>query len=330
MKLLVDLARGFGPSTVFSGASCGASKSVKASNLSAAERLYVVSVLNSFLVDYLIRQRVTAHVSFFFVYGLPVPRLTAQDPIVERAAKLICTTPEFDDLAAEVGLGSQENGVTDPDERAALRAELDGLIAHLYGLTEAEFTYILTTFPIVDESVKTAALAAFNRLAPTDDDTDITRLIAEGESEGLEFKSTARFNLHTKAQDKKMEEVILKTVAGFWNAAGGTLLVGVDDNGQVLGLEADLQTLGKKKDLDGFELFLIELLLGNRLKLSGLLKTSFHGVGGKTVCKIAVEPAPEPVWVTTDSRERLFVRAGNSTRELPGSEVFGYTRRHWG
>ena len=81
--------------------------------------------------------------------------------IVERAAKLICTTPEFDELAQEVGLNSYQQGVTDDTERAKLRAELDGIIANLYGLTEDEFAYILTTFPIVSDTVKQAALSAY-------------------------------------------------------------------------------------------------------------------------------------------------------------------------
>lgn len=80
---------------------------------------------------------------------------------VERAARLICTTPEFGDLACEVGLWSHKEGATDPAERARLRAELDGLIAHLYGLTAEEFTYILTTFPLVKQEVKDAAFQAY-------------------------------------------------------------------------------------------------------------------------------------------------------------------------
>jgi hypothetical protein len=104
----------------------------------------------------------------FYVYQLPIPRLTESDryfsDIVQRAAKLICTTPEFDELAQEVGLGSHANGVTDETERAKLRAELDGMIAHLYGLTAAEFEYILSTFPIVPEQVKQDALAAYRNI----------------------------------------------------------------------------------------------------------------------------------------------------------------------
>ncbi|MEG3929782.1 hypothetical protein QT990_00635 [Microcoleus sp. T3_B1] len=131
--------------------------------------LYLVSVWNSFIVDYALRSRISANINFFYVYQLPVPRLTSGDKyftdIVQRAAKLICTAPEFDELAQEVGLNSHREGVTDETERAQLRAELDGIIAHLYGLTEAEFAYILTTFPIVPETVKQAALEAYRTFA---------------------------------------------------------------------------------------------------------------------------------------------------------------------
>ena len=145
----------------------------------------------------------TGLINFFCIYQLPVPRLQKGDKwfdaIVTRAAKLICTTPEFDELAKEVGLvkkdphplapspktgeggqdplsssltplsplgrgaGGEGNtyGVTNEIERGKLRAELDGIIAHIYGLTEIEFQYILTTFPIVADPVKLNALNAY-------------------------------------------------------------------------------------------------------------------------------------------------------------------------
>jgi len=133
--------------------------------ISNKELLFVTSVLNSLTADFSLRQRVSANLTMFYVYQLPVPRLTGKDPIfrpiVERAARLICTTPEFDDLARDAGIGSHKQGVTNPIERARLRAELDGLIAHLYGLTEAEFAYILTTFPLVKDPIKIAAQNAY-------------------------------------------------------------------------------------------------------------------------------------------------------------------------
>jgi len=80
---------------------------------------------------------------------------------VERAARLICTEPVFDDLAKEVDIKSRSESVTDRTGRAQLRAELDGLIAHLYGLTESEFAHVLSTFPLVPDPVKVAAQNAY-------------------------------------------------------------------------------------------------------------------------------------------------------------------------
>jgi len=128
--------------------------------------------LNSYVVDWLLRQKITSHLNMFYVYQVPMPRSNNESfakNISSRAALLTCTTPEFDDLAQSVGLkpkpstssSQTEYGATDPTERARLRAELDGLIAHLYGLSEAEFAHILKTFPLVAEPVKVAALNAY-------------------------------------------------------------------------------------------------------------------------------------------------------------------------
>jgi len=137
-------------------------------NFGIGALLVCVSFLNSFVVDWLLRQKVTTNINMFYIYQLPVPRLTAQDPpfkpIVTRAAQLICTTPEYDDLAKEVAdlAGLRDlRGLTDSQQRTQVRAELDGMIAHLYGLTEEEFRHILGTFPLVKEEVKEAAVGAY-------------------------------------------------------------------------------------------------------------------------------------------------------------------------
>jgi len=171
---------------------CFAGHSLNVAENIEGKTLFVgASFLSSFVLDWFLRQKVTANISVFYVYQLPVPRLTQGDrffaAIVERAARLICTTPEFDDLAKEVGLtpvgafgerpfserpsythpqmGVRQTpvqyGVTEPFARARLRAELDGMIAHLYELTEVEFAHILNSFPLVPEAVKVAARNAW-------------------------------------------------------------------------------------------------------------------------------------------------------------------------
>jgi len=136
-----------------------------AKGLNPQEVLFAQAVLNSFTLDWYLRLIVTANINMFYLYQLPVPRLTTGQKyfseIVTRAAQLICTSPEFDDLSKAAGLTSHRDGATDPATRSRLRAELDGMVAHLYGLNEDDFAHILGTFPLVDEPVKQAARNAF-------------------------------------------------------------------------------------------------------------------------------------------------------------------------
>jgi hypothetical protein len=136
------------------------------SGISQGIRLFLIALFNSFCFDFLMRQKVNSHVTFSILYQLPIPRLSEKaplfKPIVERAAALICTTPEFDDLKKEL---LESKLMSLDSDRGQIRAELDAMIAHLYGLNEAEFAHILATFPIVKTEVKAAALAAFNGFA---------------------------------------------------------------------------------------------------------------------------------------------------------------------
>ncbi len=135
--------------------------------------LFLTALLNSFVLDYLVRQKISANLNMFYIYQLPVPRLTAQETvfrlIVQRAARLICTAPEFAGLWERIFPGpgwSQSVAANDPEERARLRAEIDGLVARLYNLNEEEFAYVLNTFPLVKQAVKEAAMQAYRDLTP--------------------------------------------------------------------------------------------------------------------------------------------------------------------
>ncbi|TAE72866.1 MAG: ATP-binding protein [Bacteroidetes bacterium] len=139
-------------------------------NLDYTTQIYLVSFLNSFVLDWLLRQQVTTNINMFYLYQLPVPRLVNSDkwflPIVERSAKLICTTAEFADLWNEVmpTKWTEQSGVRNETERNQLRAELDGIIAHIYGLTEEEFSYVLSTFPIVKQAQKDLTMNEYKKI----------------------------------------------------------------------------------------------------------------------------------------------------------------------
>ena len=146
---------------------------------SIATSLYLCAVFNSLCLDYVLRQKIATTVNMFYMYQLPVPRLTADHPtfraIVPRAAQLTCTTPAFADLWQQVmGTAWDENrAATDPATRQRLRSELDALIAHLYRLSRSDFAHILSTFPLVfpntpaGEAKKESLLAVYDQFAPT-------------------------------------------------------------------------------------------------------------------------------------------------------------------
>jgi len=127
--------------------------------------LFLCGLFNSFVVDFIIRQRVSTHATASHVIELPIPRLNENDKyfqeIVERAAKLICTTPEFDNLKKKINIS---NGVTDLKEREILIAQINAYATKIYNLTREELEYILNSFPIVDNSIKQQTLSEFDKL----------------------------------------------------------------------------------------------------------------------------------------------------------------------
>jgi hypothetical protein len=160
-------------------------------------------------------------------------------------------------------------------------------------------------------------------------------LIAEGESDELEFKSTLRWDVKEGTINKKLEEVIMKTVAAFANSQGGTLLIGVGDDGEVLGLEPDYHSLGGA-DRDKFELHLRNLLslqFGTGFVMSKVV-IKFHEVEEKEVCQIETAPAKELVILKVKDKngqpsEKFYARSGNSSQEIPLSEMNAYIKERF-
>ena len=160
-------------------------------------------------------------------------------------------------------------------------------------------------------------------------------LIAEGESDELEFKSTLRWDVKEGTINKKLEEVIMKTVAAFANSQGGTLLIGVGDDGEVIGLEPDYHSLGGV-DCDKFELHLRNLLNEQFGKgfVANKVVIKFHGIGGKEVCQIETAAAKEPVIMKVKDKngqviEKFYARSGNSSQEISLSEINLYMKERF-
>jgi hypothetical protein len=158
---------------------------------------------------------------------------------------------------------------------------------------------------------------------------DVPALLAAGESDRVEFKETARWNVREDKKDPRMEVVVAKTVAAFLNSGGGTLVIGADDTGAPVGLERDFSTL-RTPDADRFELWLRDLLATTLGKNAAALpRIRFAEVDGVTVCAVRCPRAPEPVFLTQGGSTDLWVRVGNSTRAFGVDEALTYVSRHW-
>jgi type I restriction enzyme R subunit len=155
-------------------------------------------------------------------------------------------------------------------------------------------------------------------------------LLARDETFEVEFKSTARWNLREQHKDKRMEDSIVKTIAGFLNAGGGVLFIGVDDRRQPIGLAPDLE-LVKPSSPDGLVNWLTTHLI-NALGHAAVMRTRtrIEEIGRTTVCRVDVARSSVPVTARmSDSAGVFWVRMNNSTRALPEVELDAYVSDRW-
>ncbi|MFQ5482027.1 MAG: DUF262 domain-containing protein [Nitrospinaceae bacterium] len=160
-------------------------------------------------------------------------------------------------------------------------------------------------------------------------ETPLEALIAEGESQDLEFKSTLRWCLRERKTDKKLEKVTMKSIASFNNGEGGTLLIGVNDEGEIIGLEHDYSILGDSKD--GFELHLRELIKKNFGETFATInvKVEFPEIEDKEICQVQIKRGLEPRFLEVADKngnksKKFYVRSGNSSIEMPIDEATKY------
>jgi len=157
-----------------------------------------------------------------------------------------------------------------------------------------------------------------------------TELISGDETHEVEFKSTARWNLRDGCKDKRMEDAVVKTVAGFLNGDGGTLFIGVNDQRQPIGLDHDTAVV-KPPNPDGFVNWLTTHL-SLALTHTAVMRTRarIEQVEGHEICRVDVAASSAPVVARmSDKAEVFWVRMNNSTRALPEIEVDEYVRDRW-
>jgi len=157
-----------------------------------------------------------------------------------------------------------------------------------------------------------------------------SELIAGDETHEVEFKATARWNLREGAKDKRMEDAVVKTIAGFLNTDGGTLFIGVDDRRTPIGLAHDT-ALVKPPNVDGFVNWLTTHL-ETALTKPAVMRTRarIEAIDGVEICRVDVARSSRPVTARMSGKDnRFWVRMNNSTRVLSEIEIEDYSRDHW-
>lgn len=158
---------------------------------------------------------------------------------------------------------------------------------------------------------------------------DVMALLSQGENNRLEFKMSLRWDSRKNQVSKQIERSVIKTAAAFLNSEGGQILIGVDDEAKLVGIDNDYKSLGKPNP-DGFENHFNNLFLsmiGAEFRRYARLK--FQRIEDKEVCLITVLPAPKPAYVRIEESEDFFIRTGNSTTSLKVSETATYIASWW-
>lgn len=163
------------------------------------------------------------------------------------------------------------------------------------------------------------------RRGELEDDIDIPALIAGGESDTVEFKSTLRMNAHTNKSDRRVEQASLKTIAAFLNTDGGTLIIGVADDGAPVGIAAD----GFENE-DRMSLHLANIAgasMGhNAMTCVDLVYGDYQGVRALAArCR----RSEIPTFSKEGGSEHFYIRSGPSTVSLKPSEMHGYIARRF-
>jgi hypothetical protein len=201
---------------------------------------------------------------------------------------------------------------------------IHGVVAEDWAVTAVPDDEHSEMFRQYRDSARIAAewLALFRPLVR--DASPAESLLAElegGESTKREFKSSLRWHIHKKQHDEVITHACLKTIAAFLNSEGGVLVIGVEDNGEICGIEHD----GFAND-DKFQLHLYNYIqdwLGNQH--AARIKAELIPVKGKKVCRVECQPfAGDWAYLRRKGDEEFLVRVGPSSKPLKPSEIATY------
>ncbi|MFX0133713.1 MAG: helix-turn-helix domain-containing protein [Candidatus Hodarchaeota archaeon] len=160
---------------------------------------------------------------------------------------------------------------------------------------------------------------------PPDKETRYLKLIENGESETIEFKSTFKYDINKNRPNKELTHLISITICAFLNSRGGTLFIGIEDNKDIIGLDYDLKKVFKNIDIFQQE---IARVIRDDLGGSGIqFDLEIELLKGKHVCIISVKPSERPVFF---NNKDYYVRKGTQNQKLNPKETVDHINVRYG
>jgi uncharacterized repeat protein (TIGR03833 family) len=175
----------------------------------------------------------------------------------------------------------------------------------------------------------------------------VNEFVSAGENHFVEFKTSALWSkFYTKEQieSSKSQElkihgqrtssfILAKSIAGFTNADGGHLIIGIkedklSDAVEIVGINSELKKL-KDQNIDGYRRMIVDDVISRFLpnfflhRINEYMQMSFHEMGAVTICHLDVLKADRAVFVKA-KKDQFFVRIEASTREVTGEDMINY------
>ncbi len=239
--------------------------------------------------------------------GLDVLKLLRQSYSPSELPVIMVTAKgESEDVVTSLELGANDyitKPLDFPVALARVQTQLDACLQH-------------KSLKRRTEELEARIVDDFEKITPE----QLRALIASGESDQLEFKSSMRWNLKANKPGKEIETAWLKTIIAFLNTDGGILLIGVDDNGVVLGLEAD-----KFPNADRYLLHVSNLIRERiGMEMMQYIKFGLKPLDGKDILCIQCAPSAEAAFLQHDQEEDFYIRVGPGSRKLTSRETMTY------
>ena len=193
--------------------------------------------------------------------------------------------------------------------------------------TLPDWTMFSDSFAQIREQAVSVIEYTFYTAIRTQPASSIASLISGGESFRLEFKTALRWNIHTSKKDTAVEHAFLKTISAFLNSSGGTLLIGVRDDGFIEGLAQD--DFPSKDNLLLYFWNLVKSSMGE--DISPFIAASFESVEGKEIFVVKCTKSPKPVFLHQKGfDEEFYIRTGPGSASLSIQDATKYMKHRFG